>query len=139
MATCNLATLTEQACANGFFDLDKAQVRAATLQLLCNIIGGEPDPTPCVNLIPDGAVYNSVGGGHYNLPNLICGATYQITFGVNDANIDNTSGVPVQYVPPPNAGDVKTFVAACVGLCTIIGKGHYIPVTATLCLVSLPA
>lgn len=39
MASCNLATLQADACANGFLDLSEKQAGAASLQYFANIIG----------------------------------------------------------------------------------------------------
>jgi hypothetical protein len=129
MAVCSLATLQAQACANGFLDLDKKTANAAILQLLCNIIGGDSSDE-CVNLIPDGAVYD--GFGTYELDFLLSfPATYQIIFGNNDSHFYISGGTsPTIFAP-------GTFQFTTVSFETIsLTSG--VPnslVTATICAV----
>lgn len=40
MAECDVSTLIDQACSNGFLGLDSTQKTAVLLQLLCNATGG---------------------------------------------------------------------------------------------------
>jgi hypothetical protein len=185
MASCSLASLQAQACANGFFGLDPKSARAIELQLVKNLSGdtstlaqlktqacangflsvnenefriaqetllfalagcespSEPE-TGCVNLILDGAVYDNTGRYYLrgsdgrNPPATILelGATYILTFGLNDSLVNNQSSGGLwlsqqgtyTFTYPGVGGDLGFYIRS-------VNAAPGIPVTATVCAV----
>ncbi len=121
-STKTIAQLLVDACASGFTCVIGRAALAAKLQLLCNASGGI-SPAPCTNLIPDGAVYTDV----YTL-NLIVGASYTITFGVNETGLFNGA----QEILNPHTSTPVTFIASGGGI-FLIPSTNFSTVTAIVC------
>jgi hypothetical protein len=98
------------------------QLQAIKTDLLCSYLNNPPNP-PCTNLIPDGAVYSDV----YTL-NLIVGASYTITFGVNEMGLFNGA----QEILNPHTSTPVTFIASGDGI-FIIPSTNFSTVTAIVC------
>jgi len=133
--------LIKQACANGFFAADDKQGIAAELQLFCNLSEGLVEPVECINLIPEGSVYDNSGrfyvrGGGGGATLLQVGGTYLVTFGANESSMnDGSYGVTYLKVSSPSF----QFTYAGIGSAGDIGcyfhsiAGQNLPVTATIC------
>jgi hypothetical protein len=80
--TSTLDSLMLQACASGFVGQDTKASKGIELQLWCDYSTNTP-PT-CDNLVPIGTLYTNQSGGGVTLSILTPGATYKITFGLND-------------------------------------------------------
>lgn len=84
---------------------------------------------PCVNLIPEGSVYDV--DGQFGLSLLLTpGTTYQIIFGGNDLEFLNTYGNPIDLLPP----GTFQFTSESYDSAYLIGTPNS-SVTATICAV----
>lgn len=132
--TLTLDELQAQACANKFKAVNEKQFRAAWLQMLCNLT--ENTIEPCVNLIPDGTVYNEIG--RCNISAFLSpSTTYTITFGVSEFQLLNSisnGSNQETFFPPPTVQQFTTDNAGFVNdvLLTLL-PGLNVPVTATIC------
>jgi hypothetical protein len=122
MATCDIQTLVNQAACLGCMPV--AQLRAIKTDLLCDYLVNPPSP-PCTNLIPDGAVYTDV----YTL-NLVVGASYMITFGVNETGLYNGAA----EILNPHTSTPVTFIASGDGI-FLIPSTNFSTVTAIVCAI----
>ena len=120
MATCDIQTLVNQAACLGCMPV--AQLQAIKTDLLCDYLVNPPNP-PCTNLIPDGAVYSDV----YTL-NLVVGASYTITFGVNETGLYNGA----TEILNPHTSTPVTFIASGDGI-FLIPSTNFSRVTAIVC------
>jgi hypothetical protein len=78
--------------------------------------------TAKLNLIPAGAVYDA--NFEYVVTEIIGGATYIATFGVNEQNFNNQGGNPSVVIPAPSAGQSVTFIATFAGTFLFTTNGN---------------
>ena len=120
--TASIEDLKNQACASGFINQSKANATAIELQLWCNFLGS---PSGCVNVIPDGALYE--GTNFYDVPGLVYGNSYSITWGVDEFGIQ-INGVMMLSA---GAGNTSTFTASASNV--LVGIEIGISITAIIC------
>lgn len=130
------AQLIESArCLNSC--IPKGLQLAALISLVSgSVVPASPETpsAPCVNLIPNGAMYDD--NGLYSLaPLLTQGASYKLTFGGSDFEFDNPSGSPTVL----NSPGTFQFTNSSINAAYLTGNAINSLVTATICLVSLPA
>lgn len=97
----------------------------ALIFVFCNAATPQP-PTPCVNLIPDGATYD--GTEFYNVLTLLPNTQYTLTSGANEQGYINTPDGFIALVP----GQVVVFTTSDPTNLTLRGP-RLQPVTATIC------
>lgn len=133
-STTTVSQLIKAACESGFAcgnTTDENILAATELQLLCQIKNNNvtpPEPEPCTNIIPDGAMYDDTGA---YFTAAVSGITYTITPGDNDGSYSNNGQYPEQLF-----SGVPVNVTVLNTLELINPLGTPLPVTAVICAVT---